>query len=208
MKLYPLPNANPYQNNGDNYLYSTTHTDNMWQIRPRVDWSINDNTKVFVSYNVQRELNRDNSTLWWGTNPAVPYPSPQSEPNHSDSISANLTKVFSPTLTNELIFTYTNLYVGFTYTDPAKINAQNLGIYYKHIFNQTVNNQVPTLTGWSDGVANIINPSGYEVNNTLYADKWLPTLQDNLSKVWGTHTAEIRVLLRAHQEPAAQQQLM
>ncbi len=190
LKLYPLPNANPAQNNGDNYLYSTTHTDNMWQIRPRVDWSINDNTKLFISYNAQRELNQDNSTLWWGTNPAVPYPSPQSEPNHSDSISANLTKVFSPTLTNELIFTYTNLYVGFTYTDPAKINAQDLGIYYKHIFNTTVNNQIPALTGWSDGVANLINPSGYEQNNTLYADKWLPTIQDNVSKVWGTHTAK------------------
>ena len=44
----------------------------MWQIRPRIDWSINDNTKLFVSYNTQREVNHDNSTLWWGTNPAVP----------------------------------------------------------------------------------------------------------------------------------------
>ncbi len=190
LKLYPLPNANPALNGGSNYLYSTTHSDNMWQVRPRVDWSINDNTKLFVSYNTQHEVNHDNSTLWWGTNPAVPYPSPQQQPNHSDSISANLTKVFSPTLTNELVFTYTNLYVGFQYQDPAKINAQTLGIYHKHIFNNTVNNQIPALTGWSDGIANIINPSGYEQNNTLYADKWLPTLADNVSKVWGTHTAK------------------
>ena len=143
-----------------------------------------------MSYNIQRELNHDNGTLWWGTAPAVPFPSPQNLPNNSDSISANLTKVFSPTLTNEFIFTYTNLYVGFTYADPAKINAQNLGIYYKHIFNQTVNNQIPELTGWGNGLANIINPSGYEKNNTLYADKWLPSLADNVSKVWGTHTAK------------------
>ncbi len=183
--------AIPQQNNGDNYLYSTTHTDNMWQIRPRIDWSINDNTKLFVSYNAQREVNHDNSTLWWGTNPAVPYPSPQTEPNYSDSISVNLTKVFSPTLTNEVIFTYTNLYVAFHLRRiPAKINAQNLGIYYKHIFNRHVNNQIPAITGWSDGIANLINPSGYEKKNTLYANKWLPTLRDNISKVWGTHTAK------------------
>jgi hypothetical protein len=190
LKLYPLPNANPAQNNGDNYLYSTTHTDNMWQIRPRIDWSINDNTKLFVSYNAQRELNHDNSTLWWGTNPAVPYPSPQSEPNQSDSISVNLTKVFSPTTTNELVFTYTNLYVAFQYSNPEKIDATKLGINYKHVFNNAPNNQVPELTGWSDGLANIINPSGYEHNSTLYANKWLPTLADNFSKVWGTHTAK------------------
>lgn len=189
-KLYPLPNADPSLNNGFNFLYATTHTDNMWQLRPRIDWSINDNTKLFVSYNIQREMNHDNSTLWWGTSPAVPYPSPQQQPNHSDSISVNLTKVFSPTATNELVFTYTNLYVGFQYQYPDRINADKLGINYKHVFNNSLNNQVPTITGWSDGVANIINPSGYEKNNTLYADKWLPSVSDNFSKVWGTHTAK------------------
>ena len=193
LKLYPMPNVNPGQNNGYNYIFNTTHSDDMWQIRPRIDWSINDNTKLFVSYNHQSEVNHDNSTLWWGTNPAVPYPSPQSQPNTSDSISVNLTKVFSPTLTNELVFAYTNLYVGFSYTDPSKVNAQTLGIYYKHIFNQTVNNQIPVLTGWSDGLANILNPSGYEKNDTLYADKWLPSLSDNVSKVFGTHTAKFGV---------------
>ncbi len=190
LNLYPLPNANPAQNNGNNYIYSETHSDQMYQIRPRVDWSISDNTKLFVSYNRQREVNHDNSTLWWGTGPAVPYPSSQREPNTSDSISTNLTKVFSPTLTNELVFTYTNLYVAFQYANPTKINATDLGVGYKHIFNDAPNNQLPVYTGWSDGIANIINPSGYEQNNTLYADKWLPTLADNLSKVWGTHTAK------------------
>jgi hypothetical protein len=193
LKLYPEPNVNPQQNNGSNYLYSETHSDQMYQIRPRLDWSINDNTKLFVSYNHQSEVNHDNSTLWWGTGPAVPYPSSQKEPNTSDSISVNLTKVFSPTLTNEFVFTYTNLYVAFQYSDPTKINAQTLGIYYKHIFNNSPNNQIPALTGWSDGLANIINPSGYEQNNTLYANKWLPTLSDNISKVWGTHTAKFGV---------------
>jgi hypothetical protein len=190
LKLYPLPNVDPKLNSGDNYLYSTTHSDQMYQIRPRIDWSISDSTKVFVSYNHQSEVNHDNSTLWWGTGPAVPYPSSQNQPNTSDSISTSLIKTFSPTLTNELVFTYTNLYVGFTYANPAKINADTLGINYKHLFNNSVNNQIPELTGWSDGLANIINPSGYEQNNTLYANKWLPSLSDNISKVWGTHTAK------------------
>jgi hypothetical protein len=190
--LYPLPNVNPQQNNGYNYIYTTTHPDNLWQLRPRIDYSINDNTKLFVTYNHQQDLNHDNSTLWWGTGPAVPYPEPLSQANYSDSISVNLTKVFSPTLTNETLFTYTKLYVPFTFSDPAKINANNLGVGFKHIFNQTVNDQIPELEGWGDGVANLIQPSGFETN-TLYAEKWLPSASDNVSKVWGTHTAKFGV---------------
>ncbi|MBV9301185.1 MAG: carboxypeptidase regulatory-like domain-containing protein [Acidobacteriaceae bacterium] len=186
MNLYPLPNANPATNNGNNFVYSTTHSDNMWQIRPRLDWSISDNTKLFVSYNGQRETNLDNSTLWWGTNPTVPYPSPLVAPNSSDSISANLTKVFTPTLTNEFVFTYTNLYVSFAYQNPQKVSAAAVGLDYPHIFNQ-VPHQIPTITGWSNGLANLVNPSGFE-SGSLYANKWLPTVADNVSKVWGTHT--------------------
>jgi len=192
LKLYPLPNVNPQQNNGYNFIYSTTHPDNLWQLRPRIDYSINDNTKLFVTYNHQQDLNHDNSTLWWGTNPAVPYPEPLNQANYSDSISVNLTKVFSPTLTNETLFTYTKLYVPFTFSDPAKINANNLGIGFKHIFNDTVNDQIPVMTGWTDGLANLLQPSGFETN-TLYAEKWLPSAGDNISKVWGTHTAKFGV---------------
>ncbi|MBV9264596.1 MAG: carboxypeptidase regulatory-like domain-containing protein, partial [Acidobacteriaceae bacterium] len=189
MKLYPLPNVNPIANNGYNYIYSTTHSDNMWQIRPRMDWSISDNTKLFVSYNGQRELSHDNSTLWWGTNPTVPFPSPLNAPNSSDSISVNLTKVFTPTLTNEFVFTYTNLYVSFSYANPAAVDATKTGLNYTHIFNNVTNRQIPEITSWSNGVANLINPSGYE-SGALYANKWLPTVADNISKVWGTHTAK------------------
>jgi hypothetical protein len=186
LKLYPLPNADPQANNGYNYIYSVTHSDNMWQLRPRIDYSISDNTKLFVSYNVQRELNGDNSTAWWGTNPAVPYPTILNQGNTSDSISANLTKVFSPTLTNELIISYTNLYVPFTFADPAKVNPANLGLNFQHIFHNVTNYQIPTMTGWSNGLANLIQPSGFE-SGALYAEKWMPTVADNVSKVWGTH---------------------
>jgi hypothetical protein len=187
MKLYPMPNTDPKLNNGFNYISSTTHSDNMYQLRPRVDWSINDNTKLFVSYNMQRELNHDNSTTWWGTNPTVPYPTPLDQRNQSDSISVNLTKVFSPSLTNELVFTYTNLNVPFTFEDPSKVNPANLGLNFKHIFNNVKNYQLPQITGWGNGLANIIQPSGFE-SGSLYADKWLPTVADNISKVAGTHT--------------------
>src|SRR5205807_1575936 len=133
MNLYPLPNTSPTGNAGGyNYIFATTHSDNQWQLRPRIDWSINENTKLFVSYNVQRELNHNNSTEWWGTNPTVPYPSALQEGNQSDSISANLTKVFNPTLTNEFIFTWTKLLVPNTFVNPDKVDPAKAGIDYKY----------------------------------------------------------------------------
>jgi hypothetical protein len=193
MNLYPLPNTSPSSNPGGyNYIFATTHSDNQYQLRPRIDWSINDNTKLFVSYNRQRELNHNNSTEWWGTNPTVPYPSPLQEGNSSDSISANLTKVFTPTLTNEFIFTYTNLDVPNTFVDPAKVDPTKAGINYKYLFNNQPHTVLPVLTGWSDGVANMLNPSGFQAaKGNLYADKWLPTIADNVSWVKGTHTIKL-----------------
>ena len=44
----------------------------------------------------------------------------------------------------------------------------------------------------SGELAAIVNPGGFEVggNRGLFADKHLPSIQDNLSKVWGTHTVK------------------
>src|SRR5205085_7169570 len=45
-----------------------------------------------------------------------------------------------------------------------------------------------SLTAWGGGFANLIQPSGFQVTGSLYAKKQLPSITDNLSKVWGTHT--------------------
>src|SRR5579864_645845 len=55
INLYPLPNANPVSNGGFNYVTNGIKSQNFYQLRPRVDYSISDNTKLFVSYNRQRD---------------------------------------------------------------------------------------------------------------------------------------------------------
>jgi hypothetical protein len=44
MNLLPMPNANPAVTNGYNFVQLTTKPQNAYQLRPRIDWSINDNT--------------------------------------------------------------------------------------------------------------------------------------------------------------------
>jgi hypothetical protein len=189
MNLYPLPNANPLNDGGYNFVQVSTKPQNADQFRIRADWAISQSTKLYVSYNRQRDTAYFVDTLWWRPTPTVPYPTRLIAANQSDSISANLTKVFTPTLTNELVFTYTSLRLDNSFENPSAVNPSDLGVQYQHLF--SANNsiaEIPAMTGWGSGFANLIQPSGFQLTGDLYAHKTLPTLADNLSKVWGTHT--------------------
>ncbi|HKD07299.1 MAG TPA: carboxypeptidase-like regulatory domain-containing protein [Bryobacteraceae bacterium] len=190
MNLYPEPNANSAGiGAGYNYVGVSTKPQNAYQFRPRVDWAINENTKLFFSYNKQSDTAYFTDTLWWRPAPTVPYPTRLLAGNKSDSISVNLTKVFSPTMTNEFIFTWTLLDLENSFEDPSKVDPAALGTSFKTIFGATTN-EIPAMTGWGSGFANMIQPSGFQLTGSLYAKKTLPTIADNLSKVWGTHTAK------------------
>jgi Carboxypeptidase regulatory-like domain len=195
MKLYPAPNANPNATGGYNYVQAETFNQNNIQWMTRVDYSISDNTKLFVRYNLQRETQQFPVGLWWRQTDQVPYPTAVEGKNSSDSVSASLTHVFSPTLTNEVVFSYT--YIGFpnVFQDPNKVNRTTVGYNYQGLFKNGVA-QIPSFggNGWQQQEAALIfNPGGFEAGGAsqgLYADKWLPNLSDTVSKVWGTHTAK------------------
>ena len=189
MALYPLPNANSVTNGGYNFVQVSTKPQNAYQFRPRIDWAINENTKLFVSYNRQRDTAYFTDTLWWRPTPTVPYPTRLVSANLSDSVSTNLTKVFSPTMTNEFVFTYTLLNLPNSFEDPSKVDPAKLGTSFKDIFGANVSD-IPSMTGWGGGFANMIQPSGFQLTGSLYAKKTLPTVADNLSKVWGKHTSK------------------
>jgi hypothetical protein len=109
-----------------------------------------------------------------------------------------LTHVFSPTLTNEVVFSYT--YIGFpnVFADPTKVNRATVGYNYQGLFKNGVA-QIPSFggNGWQQQEAALIfNPGGFEAGGNsqgLYADKWLPNVSDTVSKVWGTHTAKFGI---------------
>jgi hypothetical protein len=195
MKLYPTPNANPNATGGYNYVQAETFNQNNIQWMTRVDYSISDNTKLFVRYNLQRETQQFPVGLWWRQTDQVPYPTSVQGKNQSDSVSASLTHVFSPTLTNEVVFSYT--YIGFpnVFQDPNKVNRATVGYTYTGLFKNGVA-QIPSFGGnggTQQEAALIFNPGGFEAGGAsqgLYADKWLPNVSDTLSKVWGKHTVK------------------
>jgi hypothetical protein len=197
MNTYPLDNVDPRNNQGFNYVNAQTRYSNMLQFRGRVDYNINQSTKLYVSYNHQTD-NALNSldTLWTGNaqswaSPTTPYPTPLTEKTQSDVITANLTKVFSPTLTNELVFSYTYLNLPNSFKDPTKVERGSLGINYNLLFSHPNPDKLifPQMTGWGDGISNMLN-TGFELNGIVFAKKTLPSVADNLVKVWKTHTTK------------------
>ena len=198
MNLYPAANANPNSTSGFNYVQAEVFNQNNTQWMSRLDYSISDNTKLFIRYNLQKETQQFPVGLWWRQTDQVPYPTPIEGKNQSNSVTASLTHVFSPTMTNEFVFAYT--YVGFPniFKDPAKVNRTDVGYSYAGLFKNGVA-QIPSFGGFgwaSQEAAVVFNPGGFEDGGNsqgLYADKYMPSASDTLTRVQGTHTLKAGV---------------
>lgn len=191
MNLYPLPNTS---GNGFNYAQTEILGQNNQQWVSRVDYNVSDNTKVFVRYNLQREQQPFPVGLWWRQTDQVPYPSSVVGKNKSDSVTGTITHVFSPTMTNEAVFAYT--FVGFpnVFSDPSKVNPASVGFKQNLLLqNQSTSFQIPSFGGNGNAgeAALIFNPGGFEAGGAssgLYANKYMPSVSDTLTKVVATHT--------------------
>jgi hypothetical protein len=190
MKLLPAPNADPNVTQGYNYVQAQIFNQNNTQWVSRVDYNISDSTKLFVRYNYQRETQQFPVGLWWRNGSQVPYPTSVNGKNRSDSLSVSLTHVFSPTMTNETVFAYT--FVGFPniFADPSKVDRANVGYQVAGLFKNNLA-QIPSFGSFGGETALIFNPGGFEAggkSSGLYANKYMPSFSDTLTKVVGTHT--------------------
>jgi hypothetical protein len=192
MKLYPAPNADPNATGGYNYVQSEVFNQNNTQFVTREDYNISDRTKVFVRYNYQKETQQFPVGLWWRQSDQVPYPTAIDGKNRSYSISGSLTHVFSPTMTNETVVAYTLVKFPNVFANPAAVNRSNVGYNVQGLFKNGVS-QIPSFggTGGNGEAALVFNPGGFEAGGAsagLYANKWMPSVSDTITKVIGTHT--------------------
>jgi len=193
-RLFPAANADPNVTGGYNYVQSQIFDQNDRQWAVRGDWNVSENTKVFVRYNYQREVQLFPVGLWWRNGDQVPYPTPIKGKNKSDSVSGTLTHVFSPSMTNETVVAYT--FVGFpnVFSDPDKVNPGTVGFGYTGLFGNIGSKvqQIPSFGNFGPSEAALVfNPGGFEAGGPsqgLYANKWMPSVSDTLTKVIRTHT--------------------
>jgi len=190
LNQFPMPNISPAQSDGYNYVDNLLVDQPNRQFLARVDWNISDSTKAFVRYNYQRETQPWVIGLWWRNGERqVPYPAAVTAPNRSDSITGSLTHVFDPTLTSETIFAFTYIDFPNQFEDRSQIDRDALGYPYGGIFNES-NGQIPSVDsgGWADNGPMYFNPGGFDP--ILFATKWQYAFTQNITKVWGTHTAK------------------
>ena len=192
MNLFPMPNTDPATTAGGyNYVQALIFDQNDRQWAIRGDWNISDNTKVFVRYNYQREVQQFPVGLWWRNGDQVPYPTPIQGRNKSDSWAGTLTHVFSPSMTNETVVAYT--FVGFpnVFADPSKVDRSKVGYTYAGLFKNGVA-QIPSFGQFGPSEAALVfNPGGFEAGGPsqgLYANKYMPSVSDTLTKVITNHT--------------------
>ncbi len=192
-KLFPHPNADPNATGGYNYTQSEVFNQNNRQWTIRGDYSISDNTKVFVRYNYQREVQLFPVGLWWRNGDQVPYPTAIQGRNRSDSVTGTITHVFSPSMTNETVMAYT--FVGFPniLANSAAVDRTKVGYNYTGLFNNGVK-QIPSFGNFGPSEAALVfNPGGFEDGGAqgLYANKWMPSVSDTLTKVLNDHTIKV-----------------
>jgi len=194
MKLLPRPNADSNATGGYNYVQSQIFSQNNRQWVARGDWNVSDNTKVFIRYNYQREVQQFPVGLWWRNGDQVPYPTPILGKNKSNSWTGTVTHVFSPTMTNETIVSYS--FIGFpnVFSDPKKVDRATVGYGYAglNLTGKKPISQIPSFGAFGPSEAALMfNPGGFEAGGAgqgLYANKYMPNISNILTKVVKNHT--------------------
>lgn len=179
--------VDPATHNGWNYVHNTTTDFNQWQNVARVDWSVSDNTKVYVRINTSRETDNNPNGVWGSTvgSEVIPAPTVDVANNTADDVAAALTHVFSPTLTSESTFAWSKVTMPNKPQDPSKISRSAIGLP------ATVwgEDAVPSFGNWSSNFPSL-GPGGFYVRKPLgmKADKLMPSARTNVTKLIGAHT--------------------
>jgi hypothetical protein len=195
LSIMPLPNVAGGQNtSGFNYKNTNLTNNNFYQTRGRLDYAPTDRTKFYLIYNVERGATTYPQSPGYygsGNSGALNQPGGTLQNVNSQSVSANFTKVFSNTLTNEAFLNGTYYY---TTWGPGKANlSTSASIAYPYL-NGIANGSVdyPQLLDYSyDGLPlGLFQDFSY---GPIFSRKFNPGFGDNLTKVWGRHTAKFGV---------------
>ncbi len=193
INLYPQANFTDPSGGRNNYVSTALQPINRNQQNLRVDYSISDNTKLYVRWAREFENNDYARGLWWNPS-SYELPSHVLGTNLGRSITANLTTVINPTMTNEFVFALSKLKLDNDYADPSKVSLDNLGLSnYATPFGQnSPYAPVALITSWSGQTAgDFWEPGGLP----LFAHNSSLSFVDNLSKISGTHTLKFGALV-------------
>jgi hypothetical protein len=206
----PLPNANPFVNqSGYNYIQPVLQTQNGDILHARIDYSINDNNKLYATYGRQSQVAQQPVSLNSVPNNAVLYPGGVTTGDISNIVSVTYTRVFGPTVTNEFNAAMSFISNPANMGDPAAVDRFSMNGYnctnpslratgscgssgngnfnYLGEYKNAGDYSVPALNnGGGLGYPNVQMPGGF-YNNQVRMKKLVPDVQDAVSWVKGPH---------------------
>lgn len=117
--LYPSPNITT-EDNRYNYNFSTLQPTNRHDVKFRIDYNITSNTRAYVRAAIEGEEAENARGIWWASSD-VALPTPTYGDNKGRSVSGNVVTVLSPTMTNEVLVSWSRLTLDNFWRDPSKV---------------------------------------------------------------------------------------
>jgi Carboxypeptidase regulatory-like domain/TonB-dependent Receptor Plug Domain len=190
--LYPLPNysdpANLY-----NYVYSELEPNNRFDFKSRFDWNISNSTKAYVRIAREGETAESPRGVWWAPEDVVALPTPNIGENRGRSVAGNVVSVLSPSMTNEIVVSWSRLTLDNHFQDPSLLMQGAGGINFRGIFTPEQSSPyLPTdlLHGWgsSGQVGNL-----WAKANDMYAHNDALQFSDKVTKLLGPHNMKFGI---------------
>ena len=121
--LYPSPNLND-PNNRYNYVFNTLQPANRTDLKMRFDYNISNNTKAYVRAAIEGEETENARGIWWSSVGPGAADSAVGT-NKGRSVSGNVVSVLSPTMTNEVLVSWSRLTLDNAWRDPSKVSLRS-----------------------------------------------------------------------------------
>src|ERR1041385_8637011 len=192
-----LPNADPSKTGGFNLLVPENLDQNGWMWRTRVDYNLSENTKIYGTYQVQKETDNVPVHLWWQPTNSIPFPGGMSSKDNSQTISGHFVKIISPTLTNDFSTGVGYINYPLVKNDKNAWTASTVGYPYAQVFPNNNTDWAPDYGNgyWLSGMPQMIQPDIFEngcksgaCNAPFIWQKWNYSLEDDVTKSYKTHT--------------------
>jgi hypothetical protein len=200
--VWPAANVNPATNGGYNYFQTVPAQANLYLLRPRVDYDLDENNKFFVSFQYGNSDSPSGGTgahIWYTPSNAIPFPGGGiTNPLTTKLATGHFVHIFNSTLTNEFIATWTwdnnpNL------ASLADVSKAKLGYTYGSVFKNPDITMIPSYNSPANENGSAFtfpDFSQYDLFEPALGGAWLakkqvPSFTDNLTKVYGSQTIKV-----------------